>query len=151
MSVGQAEIGQYVESIWESVLGLPVSAGGAPPDQRSGYLTGCVQITGAWDGAVTLDIPVPMARRAAGIMFMAEPADAVPLDQVHDTVGELTNMIGGNIKALLPGPCYLTLPTIVDGSDYAVRVLGGTAVSQAAFACQDQPFVVTVIERKKAR
>lgn len=151
MSVGQAEISQYVESIWASLLGLMVRPDdSAPPPPRTSCLTGCIQITGAWEGAVTLDIPWALSRQAAAIMFQAGPDDEVPLDQVQDAVGELTNMIGGNLKALLPGPCYLTLPAVADGTDYALRVLGSKVVSQATFVCQDQPFVVTVIERDRS-
>jgi chemotaxis protein CheX len=40
-----------------------------------------------------------------------------PLDDedVADAVGELANMIGGNIKGLMPGPSVLTLPVVASG------------------------------------
>jgi chemotaxis protein CheX len=148
MNFGTAEIGQYVESIWDSVLGLGVRPGAADlPGPKSDYLTGCIQITGAWEGAVTLDYSKALARQAAGILFGAQEAETTT-EQVHDVVGELTNMIGGNLKALLPGPCYLCLPAVADGSDYALRVLGSRVLSRAGFECARQPFVVTVIERQ---
>jgi chemotaxis protein CheX len=148
MNIGASEIGQYVESIWDAVLGLGVRPGGTEmPGPRSDYLTGCVQITGAWEGAVTLDCPTALARQAAGILFGEQPAETTT-EQVHDVVGELTNMIGGNLKALLPSPCYLCLPAVADGSDYALRVLGSRVLSRAGFECGERPFVVTVIERQ---
>jgi chemotaxis protein CheX len=148
MNFGAAEIGQYIESIWDSVLGLGVQSGGTDlPGQKSDYLTGCIQITGAWEGAVTLDCPTALARQAASILFGGQPAETTT-EQVHDVVGELTNMIGGNLKALLPSPCYLCLPAVADGSDYALRVLGSRVVSRAGFECKDLPFLVTVIERE---
>jgi len=36
---------------------------------------------------------------------------------------------------------------VADGSDYALRILGTRVVSRAGFQCEDQPFLVTVIER----
>lgn len=151
MSVGPAEIAEYVRSTWDSVLSLPVEpiSSESLPDSREEFLTGCVQITGAWDGAVTLDIPLQLARRAAAAMFMVDPPDDVAADQMHDTVGELTNIVGGNLKALLPGPCYLTMPAVAAGTDYALRVLGSKIVCQAAFICHEQEFLVTVIERDR--
>ncbi|HKI36531.1 MAG TPA: chemotaxis protein CheX [Gemmataceae bacterium] len=147
MNVGPAEIGQYVESIWDSILGLGVGPGEtALPGQKSDYVTGCVQLTGVWEGAVTFDCPTTLARRAAGILFGTKP-DETTTAELYDVVGELTNMMGGNLKALLPSPCYLSLPTVADGSDYALRILGTRVVSRAGFQCEDQPFLVTVIER----
>jgi hypothetical protein len=55
-------------------------------------------------------------------------------------------MIGGNLKALLPGPSNLSLPAVTDGADYAPRVPGSRVMSRAGFECWDQPFVITVME-----
>jgi chemotaxis protein CheX len=147
MQISPTEIGQYVESIWGSMLGLGVRPGDTSlPGQKSDYLTGCVQLTGAWEGAVALDCPAVLARQAAGILFGAEPA-ATTVEQVHDVVGELTNMIGGNLKSLMPGPLYLCLPAVADGSDYALRVLASRLVMQAGFECEGHSFRVTITER----
>jgi chemotaxis protein CheX len=147
MQIGPAEISHYVASIWGSLLGLGVKpADTSLPGQKSDYVTGCVQLTGAWEGAVTLDCPAGLARQAARVMFGAEPTETTT-EQVHDVVAELTNMIGGNLKALLPGPLFLCLPAVADGSDYALRVLGGHVISQAGFECEGQPFLVTITER----
>ncbi len=79
MEIGTSEIGQYVESIWDTMLGLGVRPGATSlPGPKSDYLTGCVQLTGAWDGAVTLDCPAGLARQAAGTLFGAEPAEVTP-------------------------------------------------------------------------
>ena len=37
---------------------------------------------------------------------------AVDPDDVVDAVGELVNMIGGNVKSLMPAPCTLGLPMV---------------------------------------
>ena len=149
MSVALLEIEDYVISIWDTVLKLSVQA--IPPlvfpSRKSGFLTGCIHITGAWGGAVTLDFPVLLARRAAQIMFGLSQ-DEITIDLMNDCVGELTNILGGNVKALLPGPSFLSLPVVADGASYVLRVLDSHVLVQAAFACDDQNFQVTVIERQ---
>ncbi|QCC78154.1 chemotaxis protein CheX [Nocardioides daphniae] len=40
-----------------------------------------------------------------------EPSEA----DVVDAVGELVNMVGGNVKSLVPGPSQLSLPLVATG------------------------------------
>jgi len=134
------------EMIWSTVLGLEVAARADAAPVEAQALAGCVQITGAWQGAVVLTCSARLARQAAGAMFGIDP-DRAGTDEAQDAVGELANMTGGNLKALLPEPCALSLPAVVSGSDYRARVPGSRVVLQVGFDCEEQPFVVTVLER----
>ena len=58
-------------------------------------------------------------------------------------------MTGGNIKTLLPGPSQLSLPAVVEGSDYRVIVPGSHVVTQLAFECQGEPVKVTLLKGQK--
>ena len=49
-------------------------------------------------------------------------ADVTEVDQ-QDVASELVNMIGGNLKSLLPGPSFLSLPTIVSGAHLACKCM----------------------------
>ena len=151
MNIDESEIGKLTESIWATVLGLEVEPGVRPatPVGPVDVLTGCVHITGAWQGALLLDCPVALVRLAAAIMFREE-LEAITKEQIHDTLGELTNITGGNLKGLLPSPSYLSLPAVADGTDYTLRVLDSRLLAQAAFRCRDFPFLVSVLERNAA-
>src|SRR4051794_26191707 len=70
---------------------------------------GTVHITGSWCGSVAIELPEPFARIVAGAMFGNAPTDVAD-DEVVDVVGELANMTGGNVKALVEGDCSLSLP-----------------------------------------
>jgi len=74
-------------------------------------LAGCVHISGEWEGAVTLDCPSELAKKVASIMFSLTE-DELSSDLIQDALGELTNMTRGNLKSLLPEPCYLSLPAV---------------------------------------
>ena len=52
--------------------------------------------------------------------------------EVVDALGELTNMIGGNVKSLLPAPSQLSLP-MVSESVWPTTVPGSVAVCRIAF------------------
>jgi chemotaxis protein CheX len=148
MFPGEEEISCQVETIWSSMLGLTVvrNDGAVVPTGNEGFVTGCIQITGAWEGAVTLVCDKRLARRAASIMFSLHE-DELTGDLIHDALGELTNMTGGNLKALLPEPCYLCLPAVVEGTEYLLRVLKVKPTCAAWFRCWNLPFVVSVFER----
>jgi chemotaxis protein CheX len=140
-----------VETIWGSTLALPVAPGAAAAAAFASQRTyaGVVQITGAWDGAVAVHCPEPLARRAATAMLGIAAPD-VSVADIQDTLGELANMTGGNLKALLPEPCVLGLPVVVEGSDLRMRLPGSQLLLQCAFSSDDQPFVVSVLERAPA-
>ena len=50
-------------------------------------------------------------------------------DDVRDSLGEIVNMIEGNFKALLLDGAAISMPLVVKGSDYALRVCGGRIVT----------------------
>ena len=78
----------------------------------AGYVAS-VTVSGEWNGHVILELPEDAADRAARAMVGVE--DVSPAD-VTDAVGELVNMIGGNLKGLVPAPSRLGLPLVVRGS-----------------------------------
>jgi chemotaxis protein CheX len=141
-----ADIVSVVADIGTALLGLELAPGPVAGQNIGKMLTGCVQITGAWAGAVSVDCSATLARRVAEGMFGAEPG-AVSDEEVHDAIGELANMVGGNLKALLPGPSALSLPSITQGSDYRTNVQGTALTNEVAFHCDVDWMRVTVAVR----
>lgn len=142
----EAEIRQVAETVWESVLGVNLVPRASVPPAPDRVVSGCVQFTGAWEGAVTIECSAEFARQAAATMFGVEVGTASVAD-TQDAIGELTNMTGGNVKALLPEPCRLSLPTVVEGTDYTTRVPGGELLTTVAFDCQGSPLVVRLLRK----
>lgn len=145
MEIAEKEICQITESVWTSVLGLGVRRAEATPT-RGRSLFGCVHITGAWQGAVTLEASPQLARRAAAILLGVEEQGATP-EEVRDTMGELTNIIGGNLKGMLPEPSKLSLPAVVEGKEVTLQVQGARPVSEVMFDCDGQLMRVTLLKR----
>ena len=72
-----------------------------------------------------------------------DPPDTVN-DDVRDVLGELANMIGGNIKCAVASGLRLSMPSVTDGSDYGVRVFG-SKFHRLGFECEEGPFWVTLL------
>ncbi|MBK7972631.1 MAG: chemotaxis protein CheX [Deltaproteobacteria bacterium] len=138
MHVEESTLFELAETVWTSVLGLNLARAEAPPANGSTrHMIGCVVITGAWEGAVTIECPESMAKKAAGIMFGTEP-EAASDDEVRDALGELANMIGGNVKALLPSPSQLSLPTVAEGKEFKLTVPGTHEVRHVDCDCDGE-------------
>ena len=98
--IEEGKVCEAVESIWTTMLGLQATANQTMMAGRlkASNLTGCIYITGAWQGAIKVECSGGLARRVAAIMFGADACDVTP-DQINDALGELTNIIGGNTSA----------------------------------------------------
>lgn len=142
------QIRQLTPAIWDAVLRLPLQEEPAPAPSHNRVVSACVHITGAWNGAVALSCEIDFATRAAGIMF--DLGDKAPSTaDMQDALGELTNMIGGNIKALLPEPCHLSLPSAVEGADYSVRIVRSRVVTAVPFCSNGHHMIVSLLEREE--
>jgi chemotaxis protein CheX len=78
-------------------------------------------------------------------MFGADACD-VTADQINDALGELTNIIGGNIKGLLPEPSHLSMPAVTEGTDYLFSVPGSRPMAEMSFTCEGKPFQITILQ-----
>lgn len=95
-------------------------------------------------GAVVVRISCALARTITETMFGMDPGEAASAD-IDDAVGEVANMIGGNVKSLVPGPSLLSLPAVVIGEPMHFPRSEECAFS--TFLVEDQPFQVSVLRR----
>jgi chemotaxis protein CheX len=137
-----------VESVWNDTLGLIVDI--APPTfgpRPTGNLMGWVQILGEFEGAVTVQTTEAFMRQAAGVMFGKELA-TVTREDMLDALGELANMVGGVLKAQLPAPSLLSLPTVADGDSYSLSFPNAGVLSRIELMCIGDPVNVALIARR---
>ncbi len=87
-----------------------------PNEESQREVSASVSVTGAWWGHVEIRCSKTAARQAAAALFGLGDAEASN-DDVTDAVGELANIIGGNVKSLLPEPCALSLPHVLFDGD----------------------------------
>lgn len=137
-------IEQVTQGVWSDFLGHPLVPGPAPV--RPGpVIQAAIAIHGAWEGAVEVRLSPALARLAAAEMCGAA-ADTLADDQVRDAVGEVANMIGGNLKGLVPAPARLGLPLVAattgDGPDGDAR----SVLASAHFECAGEPLSVRLVE-----
>ena len=133
------ELQEVVESVWFPVTGAAVSPGALVIPELPGTVVCSIVITGAWHGVVRVKTTEIFLKYAASEMFQPSDSD-VTHEDCADALCELTNMLGGSIKSLLPDSCDLALPRIETASD--VRD-DGTHVWME-YRCHDEPLAIAV-------
>jgi|GEM_PF-6864945 len=142
-----SNVARLASTLWEALLGSALTLDQEPPiAARSRGQIAIIHISGGWSGTVLIDCDNELARRAAGIMFSSTPA-LVGESEMQDAVAEITNMLGGHIKALLELPCSLSLPSIIQGQDFTARIPGSRVLFSAHLRHQTNRFTITVLQR----
>lgn len=134
LKIQAGEIDQIVSSVLQTMLGVEVSRTAAVRSPQPDWITATVHFAGARRCAVVLEFTRAQARRFAGHYLSIEPPETVD-DDVRDVLGELVNMIGGNLKGSLAPGATLSMPSVIDGRDYGLRICNVTLVERCAFAC----------------
>ncbi|MGD1101563.1 MAG: chemotaxis protein CheX [Terriglobia bacterium] len=133
-----------IQDTWTSTLGFQVDRDDAEEFSAIGALTVCVKLTGAWDGEVRLHCSPSLARSIAAAIFQVE-ADKAGSDEILDALSELTHIIGGNLKALLPKPVTLSFPSLADPTDWAQTTPQWQIVCRLMLMSEGHPFVVSLL------
>jgi chemotaxis protein CheX len=140
----QDDIHQLADRIWDSMFGaglVRLDSEELSADDR--FLTGCVRLTGAWEGAAVVRCSYRLASHLASTMFGVEQlAD----DEVCDTVGELANLTAGAVQALMPSPSELSPPSVVEGDDYGHLLPRCSIINEVFFRFREEPFKIVVFE-----
>jgi chemotaxis protein CheX len=137
------DVEQIVGDVFGSFLGgddaLPLPGVAVDGDTA---VTASVSITGGWEGHVVFGCTTSASRTAAAVL-LAMGEDELAEADVADAVGELANMIGGNIKSLLPGPSALTLP-LVNLGGAAMHLPSATESVRLDLTWQGEPIRISV-------
>ncbi len=150
-ALSRADLQSIVTSIWQSFLGVEVEAlESRRADERmdpAKTLGARVFLRGTWTGSVSLTCEATLARRIAAVMLAVDASEVGPV-AVSDALGELANVLGGNVKNLLPPSCVISLPVTHEPGFVDPPAVDTIA---AAFECFGEVFVVRVVEGARAR
>lgn len=145
------EIIRYIlestESVFSTMLGLEITPG--EPRLKQGVvgpshgMAALVGMAGAFVGTGSIDCSERLACVFASAMLGMEYTSVN--DDVLDAMGEVANMIVGNIKTnveAVVGPMDLSIPTVVHGGEFSTRSLRNNQWTVVPFTCLGEEFVV---------
>jgi chemotaxis protein CheX len=102
-----------------------------------------VSITGSWHGHVVVACTERAARLAvAGFLTMDEVE--VGNEDIADVLGELANIVGGNVKSMLPTGCFVSLPYVVLAPGAAIRWPGVVRIANLVAEWQGESVTISM-------
>jgi chemotaxis protein CheX len=104
----------WIALVGEDELLVPVPEE-LPPDVISSW----VDVVGPWTGSVVLSTGTQTAAELTRALLGDYAPELLEHEDVADAFGEIANVVGGNVKAALPGPSALSLPEV--GNPPAIR------------------------------
>jgi chemotaxis protein CheX len=127
------EVCAAVRHVFATTLGLDVAIGSAMADDRteqgSESVLALIGWSGRWKGTGMLGCTPQFSCRIASLM-LGTSYDSLQAD-VLDAIGEMANMIFGNVKTNLEsvlGSMDLGIPTVLYGNNLSARSLVKTAM-----------------------
>lgn len=113
MKISTAEVDEIVRSVMDLTLRLQADElqTAAVHQGEATMVRAEILFKGGWKGSVLLQIEPSLAREMAAVMMQKEPADTADAEAM-DAVGEIANMIAGNLKPLFPGQRSMSLPKV---------------------------------------
>ena len=89
-------------------------------------VAGSVGLTGTINGMIYLYSNAVFARRITCSMFHMTDSEIQGNEMVNDVIGELSNMIVGNVKSKIEtNGCNMTIPSVVRGKDFRAMPISG--------------------------
>jgi chemotaxis protein CheX len=148
--VNEGDLAEMVEQVWVAYLdpeGLsPLIP--TPDETQPSEVHSSVSISGSWNGHIVYASSIVAARKAAAAFLAVEP-DEVSQEDLSDVLGELANIVGGNVKAMLPPGALLSLPQVVLASDSATRYPSAERVTGLYGLWEGEPVSVSMWQSLK--
>jgi chemotaxis protein CheX len=110
--IDEETVQSIVQEAWSALVGedeyLVPLTGDHPADALSSW----VEVVGPWTGCVVLTCDRSTAEELARCLLAEHAPPVLDDEEIADALGELANVVGGNVKAVLPGPSALGLPEV---------------------------------------
>lgn len=102
--------------IWAAYLGeeQPLMPGDPANAVGPGWHA-AISVHGGLNGLIVLEIDAAGATEVTRTMLAFGDEDPIETGDIIDAIGEMVNVLGGNIKSIDPDPSTLGLPLVVSG------------------------------------
>lgn len=133
-----------VQEVFELMLGSSLEIPTQPQVEDGLAITAMVGMAGQLCGVLTVRCSEQSAARVASHMLGRDTDKSDP--EMWDAMGEISNMVAGNFKNKITGlgdGCLLSVPTVISGGDYNLRVLVNEEI-RSVLLFEGEPLVVTL-------
>ncbi len=130
------------QEVFETMLSMQLGERGdvAGFPENTNQVVGSVSMAGTVSGTVNIHVSDRFAKVITADMLGMELDEVDSDEEIHDVVGELSNMIGGDLKSRLCDAgfdCSLSIPSITSGKDFQIESKGWAVNEQFFFEFQE--------------
>ena len=134
--------------IFDKMLSIPVETVDSEQAhiQEAQKVVGSVGLAGEVVGCINIHVDTVLAKTITANMLGEDPED-IENEEILDVVGELSNMIGGNLKSRLCDAglsCSLSIPTTTNGKNFVIESKGWIRHERLAFQSKEHVALVEV-------
>jgi len=136
-----------ITRVFDTMLSMDVQLSDSDPQAAvdGSKIVGSVSFAGALMGSVRVHVNDAFARIITAEMLGMEVEEIEGDEEVHDVIGELSNMVGGDLKSRLDDiglSCQLSIPSITSGSDFKIESMGWERNDRFTFCCRQHAIMV---------
>ena len=117
--IDDATVQSIAQDAWIALVGEDELLVRLPAELPVEVLSAWVDVVGPWTGTVVLTAGAQTAADLSRALLGETAPEPLDDEDVADAFGEIANVVGGNVKAALPGPSALSLPE--GGDSPAIR------------------------------
>ena len=112
--IDEATIEVIAQDAWIALVGEEEVLVPLPGEPVTDPLSSWVDVVGPWTGSVVLTTGRRTAEELTRALLREHSPEVLEDEDVADAFGEIANVVGGNVKAALPGSSGLSLPDVGD-------------------------------------
>lgn len=112
--IDEATVQGIADESWLALVGEDEYLVPVPEPLPADVVSSWVQVSGPWNGTVVLTVGRETAVELTRCLLKEHAPEVLEPEDVEDALGELANVVGGNVKGVLPAPSLLGLPEVGD-------------------------------------
>jgi chemotaxis protein CheX len=115
MKISSEELEQLTREVWATMIGLDLADAVMAENPDPG-VTSQIEIHGDEQATLRIDCSMDLARQVAARLFDMSPEE-IEMELILDAMGEMANVIGGQVKGQWSGAVKLSLPVTKEVGD----------------------------------
>lgn len=128
-----------VKSVFQTMLSMEIELDNPPNKENintNGHIVGTVGFAGRVMGTINLFVSRTFGREMTAAMLGTTVDDIGSDEEVNDVIGEVCNMVGGDLKSRLCDAgltCSLSIPSVTYGNGFKIESKGWVRYEQVGF------------------
>lgn len=144
-----SSVGDSIIELFDTMLSYEVDLSDRTPFQQleDFRVMGAVDFAGGVHGSIQFQVSKTFARMITAGMLGQDFEEVQEIDMVKDVIGEMTNILAGNLKAAFCDTgldCQISTPALTVGLDFNIEILNMDRYERFAFRMNDHDIVVEV-------